>query len=145
MRNLLALLPLLLAPSLAFADAPAASDTLSEDEGLTMCAEALPKQLECKKEFCTAMVKIRFKDKKADTKSLENICLKEIETDGTGDLAARKARCSAWAKERPKMSMTRTEAKEMDACWTKPSCKDKVDCWSPKMSKVMEASAPKKK
>ena len=151
MRTLLALpLLLVLAPSFTSAEAPAAGgDTLSEDEGLLMCAEALPKQLECKKEFCAAMVKIRTKgNAKADLKAMEAKCYQEIAVDGTGDLETRKARCAGWAKNRPKMSLKRSEAAEMSACWIKPTCAEKVDCWSPKMakmmSKMMEAAAPKK-
>jgi hypothetical protein len=148
MRTLLALpLLLVLAPSFTSAETPAAgSDTLSEDEGLTMCAEALPKQLECKNEFCAAMVKIRTKgNPKADLKAMEAKCIQEIAVDGTGDLATRKARCAGWARNRPKMSLKRTEANEMSACWTRSTCAERVDCWSPKMSKMMEAAAPKKK
>jgi hypothetical protein len=147
MRNLFALLTVLLIPSLGWADtAASATDVLTDDEGLTMCAEALPKQLACKNEFCAAMVKIRTKgDKKVDVKMMEAKCLKEIAVDGTGDVATRKARCAEWTKNRPKMSLKRSDAAEMDACWTKATCQEKVDCWSPKMSKMMEAAAPKKK
>jgi hypothetical protein len=92
------------------------------------------------------MVKIRTKgNPKADLKAMEAKCNQEIAVDGTGDLATRKARCAGWAKNRPKMSLKRTEADEMSACWTKSTCAERVDCWSPKMSKMMEAAAPKKK
>ena len=107
----------------------------------------MPKELECKKEFCAAMVKIRAGGKKVDAAAMESKCLQEIAVDGTGDLAARKARCAGWAKERPKMSIARADAKEMEACWARPTCGEKIDCWAPKMKKMMDAaaSAPKEK
>ena len=157
------LLAVLLCPSVVWSEAPpAAGDSLSDDEALTMCAEALPRQLMCKEDFCAAMVQIRSKgDKKVDLKAMEAKCLAEISVDGTGDLAARKDRCAAWIKDRPKMSMKRADAREMDACWNKATCKEKIDCWSPKMAKMTarmmankmgnkmnkpaEAAAPQKK
>jgi len=33
--------------------------------------------------------------------------------------------------------MKRADAQEMDACWSKPTCKEKIDCWSPKMAQMM--------
>jgi hypothetical protein len=144
------LLAVLLCPSVVRSEPPpAAAETLSDDEGLTMCAEALPKQLACKEDFCVAMVQLRTRgNKKDDLKAMEAKCLKEISVDGTGDLATRKERCAGWIKNRPKMSMKRADAKEMDACWSKATCKEKIDCWSPKMGKMMgkmmEAPAPKK-
>jgi hypothetical protein len=142
MRNLLVVALLLVGPSFAHAETPA-RDVLTEDEHLQMCAESLPKELECKKEFCAAMVKIRAGgDKKADTAAMESKCLKEIAVDGAGDLAARKARCAGWAKERPKMSVARADAKEMEACWAKATCGERVDCWAPKMKKMMDAATP---
>ncbi|HEY5448693.1 MAG TPA: hypothetical protein VIQ54_08065 [Polyangia bacterium] len=142
------LLALLVCPQVVRSETPSApaGDTLSDDEGLTMCAEALPKQLACKEEFCAAMVQIRTKgDKKIDLKAMEAKCLKEIAVDGTGDLATRKDRCAGWIKNRPKMSIKRADAKAMDACWSKSTCKERIDCWSPKMSQMMETAAPKKK
>jgi hypothetical protein len=135
-----------LTATLARAEAPA-RDLLTDDESVTMCAEELPKDLECKKEFCAAMVKIRAGDKTADLKAMEAKCLDEIAVDGTGDLAARKARCAGWMKSHPKMSMTQAEAKEMSACWTKASCGDRVACWAPHKAKQMgkaRDAAPKK-
>lgn len=134
---------LLCVSMLARAGEPA---VLSEDESLLMCAETLPKQLACKEDFCDAMVKMRTKgDKKADLAALKAKCLEEIAVDGTGDVAARKDRCAAWSKKRPKMSMKRADAKSMDACWALATCKERVDCWAPKMAKVMAPSAPEKK
>jgi hypothetical protein len=43
------------------------------------------------------------------------------------------------------MSVPRSEAKEMQACWAKPTCEARIDCWAPKMSKLMEGAAPKRK
>jgi hypothetical protein len=143
MRMSLALLTLLLAPVLAWAETPV-GDQLTEEESITMCAEALPKHLECKQESCATMVKIRTKGKAVDVKAMEGKCLKELEVDGTGDLAARKARCATWIKARP-MPVSRAEAKELTACWSKPTCQAKFDCWAPKMAKLMEGAAPKKK
>jgi hypothetical protein len=143
MRNLFVVALLLVGPSLARAEAPA-KDVLTEDEHLQMCAEALPKQLECKKEFCAAMVKIRAGDKKVDVAKMESKCLEEIAVDGSGDLATRKGRCAGWAKERPKMSIARADADEMKACWAKATCGERVDCWAPKFKKMMDAAhAPK--
>jgi hypothetical protein len=140
MRTLIALLPLLLASPLALAD-----DVLTAEESAMQCAESLPKHLACKAEFCTAIVKIRAKgDKKADLKAMEAKCLEEIAVDGAADLATRKAKCEAWHKDRP-ITMKRADVKEMDACWAKASCKEKIDCWSPKMAKMLESSPPKKK
>jgi hypothetical protein len=34
------------------------AELISDDEGLMMCAEALPRQLACKEDFCAAMVKM---------------------------------------------------------------------------------------
>ena len=143
MRNLLVvpLALLLVGSSFARAETPA-KDVLTEDEHLQMCAELLPKQLECKKEFCAAMVKIRARgDTKVDAAAMESKCLEEIAVDGTGDLATRKARCAGWAKERPKMSIARADAKEMEACWAKATCDERVTCWAPKMKKMMDAAA----
>src|SRR4029077_21075355 len=105
-------------------------DLVSEDEGLMMCAEALPKQLECKEDFCAAMVKIRTAGRKTpiDLKAMEAKCLEEIAVDGTGDLATRKGRCAAWVKARPKTVLKRADAAEMGACWGKGSCKERVEC-----------------
>jgi hypothetical protein len=144
MRMSLAVLTLLLVPVLAWAEAPASGDLLTDDEAITMCAEALPKHLECKQESCATMVKIRTKGKAVDVKAMEGKCLKELEVDGTGDLAARKARCATWIKARP-MPVSRAEAKELTACWSKPTCQARFDCWAPKMGKLMEGAAPKKK
>ena len=150
MRRLLPVLTLLLVTAIAWAGAGSTGDVLTEDEMDTACAEMLPKQLECKNEFCAAMVKIRTRgNKNADVKALEAKCVEEISVDGTGDLATRKARCVAWSKDRPKMSIPRSDANELNACWTKATCQARVDCWAPKMSKMMtkmmDAAAPKKK
>jgi hypothetical protein len=145
MRNLLFVALLFVGPSLARAGTPAQdvlTDVLTDEEHLRMCAEALPKELECKKEFCAAMVKIRAGDKKVDAAAMEGKCLEEIAVDGTGDLAVREARCAGWQKERPKMSVARADGKEMEACWAKATCGEKIDCWAPKMKKMMEAAAP---
>jgi hypothetical protein len=142
MRTLLVVAFLVVGTSLARAETPA-KDALTEDEHLQMCAESLPKELECKKEFCAAMVKIRARgDKKVDAAAMESKCLQEIAADGAGDLAARKARCAGWAKGRPQMSITRADAKEMEACWAKATCGERVDCWAPKYKKMMDTAAP---
>lgn len=138
-------LTVLFCPTVGWSEgAPPSSDTISDDEAATMCAQALPKQLSCKEDFCTAMVEIRTHgDQQVDRKKMEAKCQKEIAVDGTGDLTARKERCAGWIKSRPKMSMTRADAKEMDACWAKATCKEKIDCWSPKMKSMMERSMSK--
>ena len=48
-------------------------------------------------------------------------------------------------KNRPKMAVKRTDAKAMDACWTKATCQERIDCWAPKMEQIMEAAAPAEK
>src|SRR4051812_11118488 len=68
---------------------PAKADAnrqLTADEQMTMCSANLVKQLECKDDFCTAMVKMRIekdpKFKGGDPKELRAMCLTEIVADG---------------------------------------------------------------
>src|SRR5439155_1879966 len=125
----------------------AESDVMSDDEMLTACAEALPQQKECKAEFCTSMVDMRSKSdprfKGADAaklKEMKETCLKEIENDGSGDLAARKKRCSDWTAQRGKMTLKRTDHSEMQACWKKAACGERIACWGPVFGRVMAAN-----
>src|SRR5262245_19353567 len=138
MRNIIFIVSLLVGPSFAYADSPPLPAQLSEDEQIAMCAETLPKQLACKKEFCAGMVKVRTNgNKNANVEAMEAACIKEIAVDASGDLAARKARCTKWIKSRPKVSATQVDAKEMTACWSKATCEEQIACWMPKMAKVM--------
>ncbi len=146
MKNLLLAL-LVLSPAFATADdkAPARSvaDSLSDGEMLDACAEELPKQLECKAEFCNAMVDIRRKYQAkfagVDRAEMVNGCLAEIATDGTGDAKARRDRCEAWSKGRPPMKVARTELVASKECWTQATCGERVACWGPLTDKRMAA------
>jgi hypothetical protein len=40
------------------------------------------------------------------------------------------------------MPIARDDAKEMEARWAKATRGEKIDCWAPKMKKMMDASAP---
>jgi hypothetical protein len=151
MKTLLAAL-LCLAPALVFAAdkepakaGAAVSDYLSDAEMLDGCADELPKQLECKAEFCNAMVDIRRKYQPkfagVDRNEMVKGCLGEIAVDGTGDQKTRRARCESWSKGRPAMKISRTDAAEQSACWTKSSCGEKIGCWGPLTDKKMSAMA----
>jgi hypothetical protein len=35
------------------------------------------------------------------------------------------------------MEMKRTEAAEMAACWGRGTCRERVECWAPKMAEKM--------
>jgi hypothetical protein len=131
-----------------------AAGVLNHDDSVAFCAEQLPHQLECKEDFCTAMVELRiandtkFADVKKDAtkvKALHDQCLKEIATDGTGDEAARKKRCEGWSKDRGDLPITKTMAGDMKACWAKPNCGERVSCWKPMVGVAMEAAKAEKK
>ncbi len=141
-----------LASFCSFAQSKAAAPTsefLTDAEALDGCAETLPKQLECKQEFCTAMVDIRMKLQprfaSADTAELAAACLGEIAVEGTGDLEARRDRCAAWAKGRPAMKISRADLTASTACFAKATCGERIGCWAPITEKQMASMAPKKK
>lgn len=131
------------------AAAPAADDFLSAGEQLDACAAELPKHLECKQEFCSAMVDIRKKLQPkfaaVDKAELVTACLAEIAVDGTGDAKARRDRCEAWSKGRPALKVSRSEVASSTACFEKASCGERIACWAPLTEKRMAAMAPPKK
>lgn len=118
------------------------ADFLTDAEALDACAEQLPKQLECKQEFCDAMVDIRRKLQPkfagADRAELVKGCLTEIAVDGTGDQKTRRDRCAAWAKGRPAMKMPRADAAAATACFGKATCGERIGCWAPITEKLMK-------
>jgi hypothetical protein len=129
------------------ADKPA---LLTDDEANKFCAEALPKHLACKEEFCTAMVDLRLSDtsdnKKGDPSKKDTMhakCLEEVATDGAGDLDARTKRCAGWAKDRGQVKVSRADADAVTACWSQKACSDQIACWKPKMAKIMTAGLSK--
>ena len=136
-------------PLIAFAEdkqpakAATVGDFLSDSEMLDGCAEELPKQMECKADFCNAMVDIRrkYQAKFAGVDRAEMVagCLTEIATDGTGDPKVRRARCESWSKGRPGMKVARSEAAEVKECWSKATCGERIWCWSPFTDKRMAA------
>ena len=142
-----------LVPFFAFAQSkPATGEFLTDAEGLDLCAEALPKQLECKQEFCNAMVDLRKKHQPrfASVERAEMVagCLTEIAVDGTGDLKTRRDRCAARSKGRPPMKVARADATASTACFEKATCGEKIGCWAPITDKAMAsmaAAAPKRK
>lgn len=118
----------------------AQSELLKDDEAAVVCAESLKEQLACKVEFCTTMVQLR-EAPAADVEPLKATCLKEIAVDGSGDLAARKKRCTDWAASRGKMLVSKGEQSEIAACWKKKGCAERIACWAPVFSKVKTRSA----
>lgn len=137
-----------LVPVVAFAQNKAA-DFLNEAELLDACAQTLPKQLECKEDFCSAMVDLRKKHQprfaSVDRAEMITGCLTEIAVDGTGDLKARRDRCAAWSKGRPPMKVARGEATASTACFAKATCGERIGCWAPITEKQMLSMAPGKK
>jgi hypothetical protein len=140
-----------LVPVISFAQSKAApaAEFLTEAEALDGCAEALPKQLECKQEFCNAMVDIRKKlqPRFAAVEKAEMVtaCLGEIAVDGTGDLQARRDRCAGWAKGRPPMKFSRADLTASNACFAKATCGERIGCWAPITQKQMASMTPPKK
>jgi hypothetical protein len=143
-----------LAPLFAFAQpkpaaAPPAGDFLTAGEQLDACAAELPKHLECKQEFCNAMVDIRKKLQPkfatVDKAELVTACLAEIAVDGTGDAKARRDRCEGWSKGRPPMKVARSEQATSAACFEKATCGERIACWAPLTEKRMAAMSPPKK
>lgn len=133
-----------LAPMFAFAEG-----ALSDAEALDVCAEMLPKQLECKEDFCSAMVDIRKKHQpkfaSADKAEMVKGCLAEIAVDGTGDTKARRDRCAEWSKGRPAMKVLKSDATAATACFTKATCGERIGCWAPITEKQMSAAMAGKK
>jgi hypothetical protein len=134
-----------LVPVFAFAQAKApVADLLSAGELLEQCAQALPKQLECKQEFCDAMVDLRRKHQpkfaKVDRAQMVAGCLTEIAVDGTGDDKARRDRCEGWSKGRPAMKVQRSEAAAATACFSKATCGERIACWAPITEKQLAQS-----
>lgn len=142
---LFAAVPCLLTPS-GFA-APPAPAYLSAPELLEVCATSLPKQLECKQDFCSAMVDLRKRHQarfaSVDRAEMVKICLSEIAVDGSGDLATRKERCAAWSKDRPTPQVLRSDAQAAAACFDKPTCQERIACWAPFTEKQLAAAANK--
>lgn len=141
-------------PAIAFAQSKAAApatEFLSDAEMLDACAETLPRQLECKQDFCNAMVDLRRKHQPrfatVDRAEMVTACLAEIAVDGTGDSKARRDRCAAWSKGRPAMKVPRADATASTACFAKASCGERISCWAPiteKQMASMAAAQPKK-
>ena len=138
---------LCLAPVFAFGQSKV-SDFLSDSEMLDTCADALPKQLECKQEFCGAMVDIRKKLQprfaSVDRAEMVTACLGEIAIDGTGDAKTRRDRCTGWSKGRPAMKVTRAEAEASTECFAKAPCSERIACWARITEKQMASAMPKK-
>ena len=138
---------LCLLPALCFADSktPTVAELLTDAELLDTCAEELPRQLECKPEFCSAMVDIRRKYQArfagVDRAEMVQGCLTEIATDGTGDVKVRRSRCEGWMKGRPAMKVARSEAAAVKECWSKATCSERIACWSPFTDKRMASMA----
>ncbi len=141
---LFAAVPCLMLPS-AFA-APPAPAYLSAPELLEVCATSLPKQRECKEDFCSTMVDLRKRHQArfaaVDRAEMVKACLAEIAVDGSGDLSTRKERCAAWSKDRPTPQVLRTDAQAAAACFQKPTCQERIACWAPFTEKQL-AGAPK--
>ena len=139
-----------LAPMFAFAQskaAPTVADFLTDAQMLDSCAEALPRQLECKQDFCDAMVDIRKRNQprfaNVDRAQMVAGCLTEIAVDGTGDLQTRRDRCAAWSKGRPAMKVARSDATAATACFTRGTCGERIACWAPITEKQLVASMKK--
>jgi hypothetical protein len=142
---LFAVIPCLYAHSASAA--PPAAPYLSAPELLEVCATSLPKQLECKEDFCSAMVDLRKRHQArfaaVDRAEMVKMCLSEIAVDGAGDFSARKERCAAWSKDRPTPQVLRSDAEAAAACFQKPTCQERIACWAPFTEKQL-ATAPKK-
>lgn len=142
---LFAAVPCLISPS-TFA-APPALTYLSAPELLEACATSLPKQLECKEDFCSTMVDLRRRHQAhfaaVDRAEMVKACLAEIAVDGTGDLSTRKERCAAWSKDRPTPQVLRTDAQAAAACFQKPTCRERIACWAPFTEKQLAGAGAK--
>lgn len=142
---LFAAVPCLLATA-AFA-APPSPTYLTAPELIEVCATSLPKQLECKEDFCATMVDLRKRHQArfaaVDRAEMVKMCLAEIAVDGTGDLSTRKARCAAWSKDRPTPQVLRSEAEGAAACFQKPTCQERIACWAPYTERQLAGAAQK--
>jgi hypothetical protein len=121
-----------------------AADRLTRDEMIDSCVENREKGFACKEPFIDAMIELRttrggMKVRPEDKAKMRAKGLQEIEEDGAGPLAPRRAKCAKMidGMRRDAGEAAKAQIAALHACHVEPDCQKAVACMMPLIAEIM--------